>query len=439
MHAGYNSLKGLVLAFFFIFEDSELFITFPYSFYWKADSISSFFNYNSNPSWCTDENGDRITYYKYKCRVFYRDIMKSKTVIFDNNVEDQNYRKIYVTSPYTFFVGESNEASFTLCIEFKYNLSNTNAFICADIQATDVFNAFNRVNEKLNGYFTISSVGFNKQFYFPNIISLGTDKTLGEYIFNWNIDYYLEEKIEFLTHVQKLMTSNYLNNYEEVLINNMDKELLNTFNEIFIDNENEGLNQYFYVNGEIYEYRMYPIVLENYQNEKEHILTIIYIYKQSIFYEYLFDFEKDTYHILALQLVLFIFFGSILLYLIILSFKILAKYIVVPIKNVHYMLEGINIGGEYRLEYLCDLKNKQEDNLEKLIKINRELSKKNSEKKENIMTDLTEDNNINDNINLNSNNNKKVISYNKDNELTNKDNSKSILIITDDNKNKKIY
>ena len=27
---------------------------------------------------------------------------------------------------------------------------------------------------------------------------------------------------------------------------------------------------------------------------------------------------------------------------------LLAKLIVIPIKNVHYMLEGINIGGEYR-------------------------------------------------------------------------------------------
>ena len=35
------------------------------------------------------------------------------------------------------------------------------------------------------------------------------------------------------------------------------------------------------------------------------------------------------------------------------------------------MLEGINVGGEYRLEYLTDLKRKQEDNLEKLNKINR--------------------------------------------------------------------
>ena len=60
------------------------------------------------------------------------------------------------------------------------------------------------------------------------------------------------------------------------------------------------------------------------------------------------------------------FFGIVLLYLIILSFKLLAKFIVIPIKNIQYMLEGIHIGGEYRLEYLNNLKKKQEDNLDKL-------------------------------------------------------------------------
>ena len=61
------------------------------------------------------------------------------------------------------------------------------------------------------------------------------------------------------------------------------------------------------------------------------------------------------------------------------------------------MLEGINIGGEYRLEFLGDLKKKQEDNLKKLNKIKSELAKKNKENEEKFLPDLTEDNNINNN------------------------------------------
>jgi len=95
------------------------------------------------------------------------------------------------------------------------------------------------------------------------------------------------------------------------------------------------------------------------------------------------------------------------------------------------MLEGINVGGEYRLEYLTDLKRKQEDNLEKLNKINRELSKKKKEKKENFISELTEDNN-----NYIKQNNIKDLSNTKDTEFNDK--TKSNLLSTEDNnKNKK--
>ena len=430
MYAGQKSLKGLITKFYFIFEDTNVFIAYPYRAYWDKGRIESFRNYTSNPSWCTDNYGDIINYYKFRCREYYNDIIKAKTSIFDNNLEEQKNRKIFITAPYSFFVG-GDTASFTMCIEFKYNLSNTIAYICVDIEGNNLFNTFNQINDKLIGYITISSVGFNKQFYFPNIISLGMGKTLGEYIFNFDIDYYLEEKIHFLTNVQKQITSNYLKNYNASLKEDMDREPLDTFNEIYINNENGGEEQYFYVDDELYEYSIYPIILENHEGQKEHVLSIIYIYKETAFYEYIFDFEEDTYSQLALQLILFVFFGGILLYIILLSFKILAKYIVIPIKNVHYMLEGINVGGEYRLEYLTDLKRKQEDNLEKLNKINRELSKKKKEKKENFISDLTEDNN-----NYIKQNNIKDLSNTKDTEFNDK--TKSNLLSTEDNnKNKK--
>ena len=141
----------------------------------------------------------------------------------------------------------------------------------------------------------------------------------------------------------------------------------------------------------MYEYSIFSIILDNNNKEKEHVLSIIYIFKETAFYEYILDYEEDTFSQLVLQLILFVFFGSILLYIITLSFKILAKFIVVPIKNVYYMLEGINIGGEYRLEYLSDLKKKQEENLEKLNKIHQELYNKNIDKSDNIITNRTEE------------------------------------------------
>ena len=71
----------------------------------------------------------------------------------------------------------------------------------------------------------------------------------------------MEEKIHFLTNLQKLITSNYLKNYNEYLVDDMDREPLDTFDEIYINDENEGKEQYFYVDNELYEYSIYPIIL----------------------------------------------------------------------------------------------------------------------------------------------------------------------------------
>ena len=425
MYSSINSMDGLISKIYFIFEDTNLFAVYPYKHYLDNNKIKSFLNYTNNPSWCTDTEGNIIQYYKFKCRSYYNDILKSKKTIFDYNAEDQKNRKIYVTSPYVFFGSSTPTASFSVCIEFNYTLSNTNAYVCADIEGHALFDTFDRINDNLLGYFTISSVGFNNEFYFPHIINLGTGKTISEYIFSLDVDYYLEEKIHFLTVVQKYMTSNYISFYNENMEESVGKESMNILNEVFIDNENEGENQYFYLDEEMYEYSIFPIILENYENEKEHVLSIIHIYKEADFHDYIFEFETDTYSQLALQLILFFMFGSILLYIISLSFKLLAKFIVIPIRNAHYMLEGINVGGEYRLEYLSNLKKKQEDNLEKLNKINREIIRKKKEIDDNIISELNDEKENNNNLKQN------VVKFNDNNKE-----KKNFLEANEENKNK---
>ena len=70
-----------------------------------------------------------------------------------------------------------------------------------------------------------------------------------------------------------------------------------------------------------------------------------------------------------LEVLIFLIFGFELLYIIYLTFNNLSKNIVIPIKNANYMLKGINIGGENRLNYLDFLRNKQDESLEKLENI----------------------------------------------------------------------
>ena len=376
LYSVYFSMNDILMDIYFLFEETNLMIAYPYIYFKNSGFMNEFKNYKNNPTWCTDEKGDIIDYYKFKCREFYNDIIKSKKDTYDVNIHEQPDRKIFVTPPYNQLGLINGEVIFSICIEFYDTISKNNAYLCGDINSKKLFNSFDSFNEKLIGYFSITSIGFHKTFYFPQMSSNGYGKTLGEYIFRWDRNYYLEEKLDFMNIIEKNMTSNY---YTYINKENINSDLINVFNEIYIDNS-DGENQNFYFNGEKYNYCIFPIILEDYKTNFEHILSIIYLFKKKLYYQQMLNYQNGGTSKLILQLALFIFFGVVILYLIVLSFKILAKYIVIPIKNVQYMLEGINIGGEFRLEYLNNLKKKQEDNLEKLNKINQQIMQNNSEK-----------------------------------------------------------
>ena len=124
------------------------------------------------------------------------------------------------------------------------------------------------------------------------------------------------------------------------------------------------------MNKEKLRYSIYPVELYNLLGKKEHVLSIIYIYNNDDIYLSKISSLNTSFGIKIISvLIFFIPLILSLLYIITLTLNILAKYIVIPIKNVNYMLKGINIGGDNRLEYLKHLKKRQDDNLEKLEKL----------------------------------------------------------------------
>ena len=109
--------------------------------------------------------------------------------------------------------------------------------------------------------------------------------------------------------------------------------------------------------------------MNNLNGQREHVLSIIYIYDNKLYLNELNINNNSIFLKLFLIIIIFIVFGWGLLHIIVLTFNILAKHIAISIKNVNYMLKGINIGGKKRLYYLDYLKRKQDDNLEKLEKM----------------------------------------------------------------------
>ena len=345
-----NSTTKIIYGYF---DSTDIYISFPLSYEYETDFFYELTHYGDNPLWCLDKNGEIYTVYKPKCRGFYRNIKNAKTDIFDENHKDNENRTIYVTD---FYVQASGtiEIIFTMCLEFIDPFSNNFAYFCSDVDSYHVNVILDEINSKMSGYFFINPVGFSHSFYFPE--NQEEALTLTENLFGWDKKFFLEEKMHFLNKIQRLMTSNYIKYINDSI-----------YSEIFINGENAD-NQIFYLNGEKFHYSIYPIVLENINGIKEHVLNIIYVYNNKFFYNEIKSKINGTMKII-IELFIFIIFGSGLLYIIILSFNILAKYIVIPIKNSNYMLKGINIGGKNRLEYLDYLKKRQDDNemLEKII------------------------------------------------------------------------
>ena len=152
--------------FYFYFESTELYISFPLIYDLKNNFISKMINLQDNPVWCTDEKGEVYSYYKTKCRGFYNNIKKAKSDIFDINYKENKNRTIFVTEFYTQLSAEL-EIVFSLCIEFIDPFSNQLAYLCSDIISNDINYNLDNINYKINGYFFVNSVGFSQIFYFP--------------------------------------------------------------------------------------------------------------------------------------------------------------------------------------------------------------------------------------------------------------------------------
>ena len=410
--ACYQTTKPYTLCYYFYFEKTELYISYPI----ESDCKSEFIYEMKNLSYsdeeavtCLNENGEYYDVYKVKCEPFFIIMKKSKTGIFDNNYLSNQNRSIYITNYYS-DVDDKTDREYTICIEFDDPITKGKAYICADVNNEDMVSSLEILNSDIVGYFFISNVGYNNVFYYPQ----GTisPRTSTENIYRWDINFYLSEKIDFYNNIRKILSSNYIDYLGS-----------SSYDEIYINGKNSS-EQYFFVNEEKLKYSIFPITLRNLNGIYEHIFSIIYVYEDQLFLK---DIENSISSIaikIILEFIIFVIFGSGLLYLIHLTFNILVKYIVIPIKNVNYMLKGINIGGENRLNYVNFLKKNQEENLEKLDKMYpSEINKTNNDNdfNEEIESDL-ENNNENENtenekmvnsVNRKDSNKRKINPYNE--------------------------
>ena len=98
----YSAAKPEVECYYFHFEKTDLFTSYPLS----SDCEDGFFeimkNYtiDSESYQCMDNEGKIYDYFKFKCEAYFISMLKSKTNAFDNNYLSNENRTIFITNYY---------------------------------------------------------------------------------------------------------------------------------------------------------------------------------------------------------------------------------------------------------------------------------------------------------------------------------------------------
>jgi hypothetical protein len=359
LYSIYTILNKSIDSVYFVFDNTDLFVNYPATE--QEDFIQSMKFYDKNPNYCADEGGKIKTYYYYKCRDWYLDYQ------YFTQIQGNENKSYILIPPYNNINQDTYEYNpnsfiFTLCKKFidpiqkkMYNIE-TYVLMCVDGYPNELFDVLDEMNIKFRGYFLVTDVNFVKPFYYPKILQKIRNVPLNDFEFSWDEDYYLEEKINFTNKIINIMNKDYMTEIMQYLTDES-KPLINNYHQIslFLD------SPFYFRNGKLLNFTIHPILINN-DDVYQHILTIIFVYNEDNLYEHLFSFQNKFQKRLFLELIIFVFFGFVLLAMVRLTVNSLAKFIIVPIKQVQYMLRGINIGGENRLDFLTSLKfKKQED------------------------------------------------------------------------------
>ena len=115
LFATFASTNATATTFYFYFNKTELYTSFPLEHDVKTKFINKTMNFSENPVWCTNDEGEVYSTYKLKCRDFYTNMKKAKSNIFDFNYNPEINRTIFVSEFY-FQAGENGGNVYTFCI-----------------------------------------------------------------------------------------------------------------------------------------------------------------------------------------------------------------------------------------------------------------------------------------------------------------------------------
>ena len=328
-----NNKRG-ICSIYMVFNKHEIWATYP-----AIIKQEIFTNLEDLPDFCVDSNGNKITYYYYKCRSWWIDVQN--TIVNSDAKSSKGFEDIIITHPYKSY---DILSSFPLTICFKYYPKDANKedildiiAICADFDIKLLIDYFDKLNSGIPGYFFVSLINSNIPIYYPNIFEHRFSTSIQMLEFHYKSKYYFDELIKFNELVDKMVEYNPNENYYD---NN--DNYYSSNNKFNIAEESNTQLKYFYKYKQIYNYKEYYITFKTKENFFNHMMTIIYISLDNMSEKAINSFGGIIIPRIITQVFLFVIVGFILFLISLFLTTSLANNISRPIKCMTNSIKGID-------------------------------------------------------------------------------------------------
>lgn len=341
---------------------TETFALYPLKHYLNYETIFSYFNKFENPSKNSNNCRNKTRKIPEYFYAFCREPFKNAGYVYKEN----RTRTMFITSPYQNIFQNKTENSYVISICHIFNFTqkegdfddyylkflNDEIVICADIKVDNYFQIFMNYEEQLSGYFYITKTYSKLPLFFPGMNDDPYPNDITRFEFNFTYyDFDTTDVVNFNTFVLPSLIKEYDDN-DIILPTDENKE--NDNNLLYYSVKNDK-NSFQKGNLEL-NYYIYPIFFNKDKDNREHILSIIYVIDKNIYKNQLDRLSSKLNQIVYLSLFILIIIAVILAYIIHYLIYVFSMNITKPIKvrlqqneiinkkkNAKFTYQGIDI------------------------------------------------------------------------------------------------
>ncbi len=280
---------------------------------------------------CVNKKGTIPKYYYFQCRDWWIQLVSESNNYYNNHDE-----QILITNPYKFAGLE--KYGITVCLRFSNNEIDSSkkklSAFCIDIDMTEIQNIFDKYNIILSGFFYILKVNSDYPVYYPYLNDTLYFSNLVRLEFDVQNQYYISELVDYYTITKKIL--------HQMIKGEKDKSNSTLNNSSEIKNKLSG---HYFKKKLNYTYEITPIYfyddLEN-EDNKSHILSIIYVFKDSVIKDILSSFIRSLFPRIILQILFYLFLCLVLIEISWHLVSTIGFNIVRPIKNLRFQIKGMD-------------------------------------------------------------------------------------------------